>query len=63
MPDRMLLPISPVPPFLLVVTVEDHSLAIDQAGLLVRGRIALDFDSLHAIPLYSQRPISAPAAY
>ncbi len=46
-----------------VVTVEDQSLAIGQVGLLVRGQTALDFDSLHAIPLFSQRPLSAPAAY
>ncbi len=48
---------------LLVVTVEDQSLAIGQVGLLVRGQTALNFDSLHAIPLFSQRPLSAPAAY
>ena len=47
----------------LIVTVEDQSLAIGQVGLLVRGQTALDFDSLHAIPLFSQRPLSAPAAY
>ena len=47
----------------LVVTVEDQSLATGQVGLLVRGQTALDFDSLHAIPLFSQRPLSAPAAY
>ena len=47
----------------LAVTVEDQSLAIGQVGLLVRGKIALDFDSLHAIPLFSHRPLSAPAAY
>ena len=47
----------------LVVTVEDQSLAIGEVGLLVRGHTALDFDSLHAIPLFSQRPLSAPAAY
>jgi len=47
----------------LVVTVEDQSLAIGQVGLLVRGQTALKFDSLHAIPLFSQRPLSAPAAY
>ncbi len=46
-----------------VVTVEDQSLAIGQVGLLVRGETSLDFDSLHAIPLFSQRPLSAPAAY
>ena len=47
----------------LVVTVEDQSLAIGQVGLLVRGQAAVNFDSLHAIPLFSQRPLSAPAAY
>jgi hypothetical protein len=47
----------------LVVTIEDQSLAAGQVGLLVRGHTALDFDSLHAIPLFSQRPFSAPAAY
>lgn len=47
----------------LAVTVEDQSLAIGQVGLLVRGQTALDFDSLHAVPLFSQRPLSAPAAY
>ena len=46
----------------LVVTVEDQSLAIGRVGLLVRGQTALDFDSLHAIPLFSHRPLSAPAA-
>ena len=46
-----------------VVTVEDQSLAIGQVGLLVRGQTTLDFDSLHAIPLFSQRPLSSPAAY
>jgi hypothetical protein len=46
-----------------VVTVEDQSLAIGQVGLLVRGQTALAFDSLHAVPLFSHRPFSAPAAY
>jgi hypothetical protein len=47
----------------LAVTVEDQSLAAGQVGLLVRGQIVMDFDSLHAIPLFSHRPLSAPAAY
>jgi hypothetical protein len=47
----------------LAVTVEDQSLAIGQVGLLVRGQTSLEFDSLHAIPLFSQRPFSSPAAY
>jgi len=47
----------------LAVTVEDQSLATGRVGLLVRGQTALDFDSLHAVPLFSHRPLSAPAAY
>lgn len=47
----------------LVVTVEDQALSIGRVGLFVRGRTAMDFDSLHAIPLFSQRPLSDPAAY
>ena len=47
----------------LLSSVEDQSLAIGQVGLLVRGKTALHFDSLHAVPLFSQRPVSAPAAY
>jgi hypothetical protein len=47
----------------LAVTVEDQSLATGQVGLLVRGPNALDFDSLHAVPLFSHRPLSSPAAY
>jgi hypothetical protein len=47
----------------LAVAVEDQSLAIGQVGLLVLGHTALEFDSVHAIPLFSQRPLSAPAAY
>ena len=40
----------------LAVTVEDQSLATGRVGLLVRGHAQLDFDSVHAIPLFSQRP-------
>ena len=47
----------------LAVTVEDQSLATGRVGVLVRGHTEMDFDSLHAIPLFSQRPLSAPAAY
>ena len=47
----------------LVISVEDQSLAIGQVGLLARGPSGLDFDSFHAIPLFSQRPLSAPPAY
>lgn len=47
----------------LVMTVEDQSLGTGRVGLLVRGQTALDFDSLHAVPLFSHRPLSSPAAY
>jgi len=47
----------------LAVTVEDQSLTIGQVGLVIRGSTALSFDSLHAVPLFSHRPLSAPAAY
>lgn len=47
----------------LAVTVEDQSLTIGQVGLVVRGSTALGFDSVHAVPLFSHRPLSAPAAY
>jgi hypothetical protein len=47
----------------LIATVEDQSLATGRVGLLVRGEAQLDFDSLHAIPLFSHRPLSAPPAY
>lgn len=47
----------------LVLTVRDQSLGIGQVGLALRGKTSLQFDSLHAIPLFSQRPLSAPAAY
>ena len=48
---------------LLVLSVQDQSLGLGQIGLLVHGNSSLHFDSLHAIPLFSQRPFSAPAAY
>jgi hypothetical protein len=48
---------------LLVLSVQDQTLGIGQVGLLVRGKTSLKFDNLHAVPLFSQRPLSAPAAY
>jgi hypothetical protein len=47
----------------LLLSVQDQTLGLGQIGLLVRGRSPLHFDSLHAVPLFSQRPISNPAAY
>lgn len=34
-----------------------------QVGLVARGEAAVGFDNFHAIQLYSQKPLSPPAAY
>jgi len=47
----------------LVLSIQDHSLGFGEVGLVVLGDSSLNFDSLHAVPLYSQRPLSDPAAY
>jgi hypothetical protein len=47
----------------LAASVEDQTLGLGRIGLLLRGKTALSFDSLHAVPLYSHRPLSPPAAY
>jgi hypothetical protein len=47
----------------LTLSVEDQLLGLGQIGLLMRGDIAVHFDSFHAAPLYSHRPLSPPAAY
>ena len=47
----------------LMLSVQDQTLGLGQVGLMVRGQSPLHFDSLHAVPLFSQRPVSNPAAY
>jgi hypothetical protein len=47
----------------LLLSVQDQTLGLGRVGLLVRGKSPLHFDSLHAVPLFSQRPMSSPAAY
>lgn len=47
----------------LAASVEDQTLGLGRIGLLLRGKTTLSFDSLHAVPLFSQRPLSPPAAY
>ena len=47
----------------LMLSVQDQTLGLGQVGLVVRGKSPLHFDSLHAVPLFSQRPVSNPAAY
>jgi len=46
-----------------VLSIQDHSLGFGEVGLVVLGDSSLNFDSLHAVPLFSQRPLSDPAAY
>jgi len=47
----------------VTLSVEDQSLGLGQIGLMVRGDVSVHFDSFHAAPLYSHRPLSPPAAY
>jgi len=47
----------------LALSVEDQTLGVGQVGLLVRGGTSAHFDNFNAAPLYSSRPLSAPAAY
>jgi len=47
----------------LAISVEDQMLGIGQVGLSMQGKTSLLFDTLHAVPLFSHRPLSAPAAY
>jgi hypothetical protein len=47
----------------LMLSVQDQTLGLGRVGLMVRGQSPLHFDSLHAVPLFSQRPTSNPAAY
>ncbi len=47
----------------LVLSVEDQTLGLGQVGLLARGKSALLFDTFHAVPLFSHRPLSSPPAY
>lgn len=47
----------------LILSVQDQTLGLGEVGLIVRGRSPLHFDSLHAVPLFSQRPVSNPAPY
>lgn len=47
----------------LAVSVEDQTFGAGQIGLTTRGGAPVEFDNIHAIRIYSQRPLSAPAAY
>lgn len=45
------------------VSVQDQSLGTGAIGLAARGTGLIQFDNFHAAPLFSQRPLSNPAAY
>ncbi|OQW35450.1 MAG: hypothetical protein A4E19_01425 [Nitrospira sp. SG-bin1] len=47
----------------LVLSVEDQALGLGQIGLVILGTSTVLFDSFHAVPLFSHRPLSAPPAY
>lgn len=47
----------------LVLSVEDQALGLGQVGFVVTDKSAMLFDSFHAIPLFSHRPLSPPPAY
>jgi hypothetical protein len=47
----------------LVLSVEDQMLGLGKVGLVSKGTTSLFFDTLHAVPLFSHRPLSAPPAY
>ena len=47
----------------LVLSIEDQALGLGQVGLVIAGTSTMWFDSFHAVPLFSHRPLSAPPAY
>lgn len=47
----------------LILSVEDQTLGLGQVGLVLAGKSAMHFDSFHAVPLFSHRPLSSPPAY
>ncbi|ULA64925.1 MAG: hypothetical protein LZF86_190218 [Nitrospira sp.] len=47
----------------LVLSIEDQMLGTGQVGMAMQGKTSLFFDTLHAVPLFSHRPLSSPAAY
>jgi len=47
----------------LVHSIQDQSFGLGRVGIIALGNSPLQFDNLFAIPLFSQRPLSSPAAY
>jgi len=46
-----------------VLSIEEKTISPGQIGLLTGGSAMVAFDNLNAAPLYSQKPLSPPAAY
>ena len=46
-----------------VLSIEEKTMSPGRIGLLTGGSATVAFDNLNAAPLYSQRPLSPPAAY
>ena len=46
-----------------IFSVEDKTFGPGRIGLITRGAATAEFDNLTAAPLYSQKPLSGPAAY
>jgi hypothetical protein len=46
-----------------VLSIEEKTMSPGQIGLLTAGAAMVAFDNLNAAPLYSQKPLSPPAAY
>ncbi len=47
----------------LTVSVQDQKLGLGQIGLVTSGDSTIEFDNIDAIRIYSQHPLSTPAAY
>ncbi|MGQ0557674.1 MAG: hypothetical protein ACT4PN_17215 [Nitrospiraceae bacterium] len=47
----------------LVLSIEDQAFGLGQVGLVIAGTSTMWFDSFHAVPLFSHRPLSSPPAY
>jgi hypothetical protein len=47
----------------LVLSIEDQALGLGQVGVVIAGTSTMWFDSFHAVPLFSHRPLSEPPAY
>jgi hypothetical protein len=47
----------------LALSVEDQTLGLGEVGLVLKGEAKLQFDNFYAVPLFSHRPFSPPAAY